>query len=187
MPFHKVNRESKIVNRNSIYHLPFTINKRKGFTLIELLVVITIIALLIGAAAASYTKAQQKARDGKRKSDLKSVQQALELYFQQNGKYPDGIIGYIQCNITIPFDNTILPWGTSAFTCNSITYLKLLPKDPTNISGNTVYYYTSTGTPPNSYTISANLENDNDPDRITTGVPCTPQSYPARDYCVTNP
>src|SRR3989344_9590535 len=62
-------------------------SNQKGFTLIELLVVITIIALLIGAATVSYTKVQQKGRDTKRKSDLKAIQQALEIYYQTYGTY----------------------------------------------------------------------------------------------------
>ena len=151
--------------------------------MIELLVVITLIALLIGAAAASYSNAQQKGRDGKRKSDLKAVQQALEQYFQQNGKYPAGSSGSIQCNIT--GDSTTKTWGTSPFTCNSITYLQLLPKDPTNQTSSAGYYYTSTGTPPNSYVLSAELENNNDPDRITGTTPCDPEA--SRNYCVVNP
>src|SRR3989344_4746470 len=115
-----------IKNSIKIKKLKLQINQ-KGFTLIELLVVITIIAILVGVAAASYTKAQQKARDGKRKSDLKAVQQALELYFQQYGRYPTSSSGSIQCNIT--GDSTTKTWGTSPFTCGSITYLNLLPKD----------------------------------------------------------
>ena len=173
-------------NLIKIKKLKLQINQ-KGFTLIELLVVITIIAILVGVAAASYTKAQQKARDGKRKSDLKAVQQALELYFQQNGKYPAYVstgadAGKIVCNVGL---EGTLTWGTSAFTCNSITYLNLLPKDPTNQTLSAGYYYTSTGTPPNSYVLSAKLENNNDPDRITGTTPCDPET--SRDYCANNP
>ncbi len=159
-------------------------SRRFGFTLIELLVVITIIGILIAIATVSYVNSQQKGNDGKRKSDLKAVQQALELYFQQNGKYPAGSSGSIQCNIT--GDSTTKTWGTSPFTCGSITYLNLLPKDSKYQSTNG-YYYSSSGSPPNSYVISADLENNSDPERSTGSSPSctTPQS--GRDYCVKNP
>src|SRR3990167_6962536 len=96
-----VNIKWNIVNgiKKSIHYSPLTINikVKQGFTLIELLVVISIIAILVAAATASWTNAQQKSRDGKRKSDLKSIQQSLELYLQDNGTYPGGPSGEIQC------------------------------------------------------------------------------------------
>jgi len=167
----------------TINNQQLTINRKsKGFSLIELLVVITIIGILIAAGTVSYTKAQQKGRDAKRKSDLKAIQQALDQYFSQNGKYPTGSTGSIQCNVGT---EGTLTWGTSAFTCNSITFLQLLPKDPTSQTSSAGYYYTSTGTPPNSYVLSAELENNNDPDRITGTTPCDPEA--SRDYCANNP
>src|SRR3989344_1785616 len=138
-----------------------TINKRRGFTLIELLVVITLIAILIGAGTVSYTNAQRKGRDGRRKTDIKAIQQGLDQYFSQNGKYPEDAAtgtdeGKIICNAGT--DTTPLTWGTSAFTCNSVTYMNQVPKDPTN-QLTIGYYYSSSGTPPNTYVISAELEN----------------------------
>lgn len=53
---------------------------RKAFTLLELLVVIGIIAVLVSFGAVSYSSAQKKARDSKRLSDLKSIQNSLEQY-----------------------------------------------------------------------------------------------------------
>src|SRR3990170_251036 len=102
-----------------------TINKRRGFSLIELLVVITLIALLIGAAAASYTNAQQKGRDGKRKTDLKAIQQALELYFQQNGYYPPSKT-YNYASWCTYLSNTAITTVKDALVP---TYLTTLPKD----------------------------------------------------------
>ncbi len=62
--------------------------KRRGFTLIELLVVITIITILTGISIVAYSRIQKNARDGKRKADLASVQNALELYYADNSGYP---------------------------------------------------------------------------------------------------
>jgi len=63
--------------------------KRKGFTLLELLVVITIIGLLSSVGLASYTRAQARARDAKRQSDLSSLRNSLEIYYSENNSYVD--------------------------------------------------------------------------------------------------
>jgi prepilin-type N-terminal cleavage/methylation domain-containing protein len=56
----------------------------RGFTLIELLAVIAIIGILATIALISIGNVTKRARDAKRKSDLGSVKQALELYAQDN-------------------------------------------------------------------------------------------------------
>lgn len=53
--------------------------KPAGFTLIELLIVISIIGILATLTLASYNSAQEKGRDGVRKSDLAQMKRALEL------------------------------------------------------------------------------------------------------------
>ena len=172
-------KKAKYKIQNTKYRKP------KGFTLIELLVVMSIIAILIAAASASFMNAQQKGRDGRRKSDLKSVQQALELYFQNNGVYPsDDGSGNIQCPF-YPGAYQAL-WGTKFYCKNSleseIVYMQKLPKDP----GPDGYYYQLTNADRFSYTLSAKLENTNDPD--LTGLLCTAYAGPpARNYCVINP
>lgn len=147
----------------------FSSNAKKAFTLIELLVTISIIAVLVAIGTASLTNTQQKGRDGKRKTDLKGVQQALEQYFQANAKYPDTNSGQIRCNFG--GDTTTIAWG-NAFTCNSVTYMAQLPKDP---KGLLQYYYHKISD--FSYNIAARLENTNDPDLI--GLPDQCSSTPS--------
>jgi len=63
--------------------------KQKGFTLIELLVVISIIGLLASVVLISLTTARLKARDAKRIADFRQLQNALELYYNDNNdQYP---------------------------------------------------------------------------------------------------
>ncbi len=66
------------------------IKTSKGFTLIELLTVVTILGILISFSTISFVSAQQKGRDGKRKTDLQTIKQALTLYYRENGSYPPG-------------------------------------------------------------------------------------------------
>jgi len=71
---------------------------REGFTLLEMLVVIGIVMILVGAVSSSYSTAQKKSRDARRKSDLAAIQNALEQYYSVcNYVYPSSINSGINC------------------------------------------------------------------------------------------
>jgi prepilin-type N-terminal cleavage/methylation domain-containing protein len=55
------------------------LNTTKGFTLIELLVTIAIIAIISVVAVALFGNIQADARDGKRRAELESLANALEV------------------------------------------------------------------------------------------------------------
>ncbi|MFA7702736.1 MAG: FISUMP domain-containing protein, partial [Patescibacteria group bacterium] len=61
---------------------------KKAFTLIELLVVIAIIGVLATVSVIALSNARSKSRDAKRVGNMKQVQTALELFFNDNGRYP---------------------------------------------------------------------------------------------------
>lgn len=61
---------------------------KSGFTLIELLVVIAIIGLLSTLSIIALNSARARARDAKRISDVKQMQVALEMYYNENNAYP---------------------------------------------------------------------------------------------------
>ncbi len=63
-----------------------------GFTLIELLVVIAIIGILSTLAVVSLQGARERARDTKRIADVKQIQTALELYYNDASSYPAELI-----------------------------------------------------------------------------------------------
>lgn len=134
------------------------IKKEKGFTLIELLVVIVILAILSTIGLTSFRSSLIKSRDAKRKSDLEQVQRALEMYYNDNNKYPTATGGKIN-NIA---------WGDLFDDVNDTIYMKALPKDPT---GKSEYCYRTSGTPPNSYQLYATLENTEDP-KATLDITC---------------
>src|SRR3989344_2388353 len=166
-----------LLNRKKQYNNVTIQQFNNAFTLIELLVVMSIIAILIAAASASFMNAQMKGRDGRRKSDLKSVQQALELYFQTYGRYPTPSSGVISCSGGAAGTGNNA-WG-SVFQCPPTSgpiFMQQLLKD----LGPDGYYYDSSSN--FSYTLSAKLENTNDPD-VSAG--CNSVA-PTHNFCVIN-
>lgn len=104
----------------------------RGFTLIELLVVIAIIGLLASVVLASLNTARKKGRDARRVADLKELQTALELYYDDNNAYP---VSAMQSN--------------SATALTGLTtggYIASLADDPLAGSYHYVYKTTSGGT-----------------------------------------
>ncbi len=103
--------------------------KRKGFTLMELLVVIAIIGLLSTVAMVTLSTARQKARDAKRLADVKQIQTALELYYNNFNSYPMGDID----NSRILGDENDKCLGADGFSgsCEGTVYIKSIPAYPT--------------------------------------------------------
>jgi len=106
------------------------LKNKKGFTLIELLVVIAIIALLSTIAVVSLGNARQKARDAKRIADIKQMQTALELDYNNTGN------GYK----TSDTPSVITAIGTSMTSVPTAP----TPKDGACTAVNNSYYYLST-------------------------------------------
>jgi type II secretion system protein G len=104
-------------------------NKKKGFTLIELLVVIAIISLLASIVIASLNTARSKARDTQRVAEMRSLQTAFEMYYDDFGVYPLYGEG-------TP-DETYQAWGADAWpywhTILPSKYITGIPYDPLNV------------------------------------------------------
>lgn len=139
----------------------------KGFTLIELLVVITVIGILAGLIVTNFSSARERARDTKRKSDLRTLKTALRLYYNDYQRYPNASGGQIQgCGAN---GTSTCPWG-SGFSAGTTEYLKSLPRDPLNASP---YVYTYTVDAGNDgFIITARLENVSDTDDTATHTRC---------------
>jgi type II secretion system protein G len=61
---------------------------KQGFTLIELLVVISIIGLLMGILLPSLSRVREQAKIAAVNAELRQIALALEIYFQDNQKFP---------------------------------------------------------------------------------------------------
>lgn len=61
---------------------------RRGFTFIELMVVIVILGLLAGIGVPAYMYWANKAKVSTTKSNLKLLQNTIDLYHLERGKYP---------------------------------------------------------------------------------------------------
>lgn len=96
----------------------------KGFTLLEILVVLGIISLIVAVTTVSFSTSQKKARDVRRKTDLRSIAQALEQY-------------YSTCSFVYPA--TLTAGGTIACPLPARTYMTNIPSDPSTA---TAYVYT---------------------------------------------
>lgn len=59
-----------------------------GFTLIELLVVIAVISMLLSMVMVVFVTTRARARDAERKLEVKTMQDAFELYFTSFRVYP---------------------------------------------------------------------------------------------------
>lgn len=149
-------------------------NNKKGFTLIELLVVIAIIGLLSTLAVVALNNARQKARDARRLSDVKQIQTALELYYNDVGIYATSTDAN-DCGGTHPMYNIAgcCLSQTNGFlaACAGTTYMSEVPANPspTNDGGCPIAEYTYQGDNNNaSYSLTYCIGQNNG--NITGGI-----------------
>lgn len=134
-------------------------NRNKGFTLVELLMVISIIAILVLAASSSFVNSQKKSRDVSRKTELKNLSDALNMYYADKGFFPG--------NITFGGE----------FSENSgskkVIYMKKTPIE--KVTGNSPMRYEVSDSH-KSFRLYTNLENNEDKDCLSSAV-CSSLGY----------
>lgn len=136
----------------------------KGFTLIELLIVVAIIGVLATFLMTNFIGVRQRSRDAQRKSDIRQLQSALEMYRADQGIYPAD-----------------LPNCGSSLTTGSQVYMQTIPCDPTNsYNGGNYYYDSNSGV---NYCLVGCLENGADSQGKTAAevsgiTQCSTSSFP---------
>lgn len=106
-------------------------NTRPGFTIVELLIVIVVIAILAAITIVAYNGIQQRARDSQRKSDIATIIKALELYYAENGSYPNSTCSLgAGCKINGGWNSTADTSWSNLESQLVPKYISKLPKDP---------------------------------------------------------
>lgn len=124
--------------------------KQAGLSMIEILTVTAILGILVIIAMSQLPKQLDKAKDGKRKSDLQKIKIAYENYYNDEGCYP--------------IEGTLDTCGGAALH----PYLKEIPCDPGDLQP---YIYYPEPEPevadcPQHYRVWANLYREDDPQSI---------------------
>lgn len=159
-----------------------------GFSLIELLVTIAIIATIIGLAVPNFLGARSRARDARRKGEMRQFQSAVQLYDNDYKIFPADSGG--------PLYNLVIGCGangTTACPCSAsvafaaggtgcgTVYMTQFP----NEFGTSMYYYQrSSGS---GYCLKVPLENASDGDIAASQARCAAACtglYSGTDYIV---
>ena len=103
--------------------------RREGFTIVELLIVIVVIAILATITVVAYNGVQANARDSIRKSDMATLQKALEIHYTYYGSYTQPENRAEDRSTSGGSD-----WATDSDLLDLVTggILPSLPKDPIN-------------------------------------------------------
>ena len=101
--------------------------RQTGFTIVELLIVIVVIAVLAAITTVAFSGIQQRAKDSKRTNEIAQLSKVLEMYYIDNGAYPD-------CSGGKYVPGTAFNGNTVAICLAQLVpkYLATLPTDPVN-------------------------------------------------------
>jgi len=156
------------MNNHKISKYPTT----GGFTLIELLIVVAIIGLLASVVLVGLGGFRARGRDARRIADIRESQNALELYYTKNNKYPT-VSGV---NSWDSLKTSIISGGIGVYT---------IPNDPLYASDNNKTYEYGVSGDQQNYVLKSTLEDPNNP-ALTDDVDGTIYSISCDDpsYCV---
>lgn len=157
---------------------------KQGFSLIELLVVITIITALLGVAIPNFLGARQRARDAKKKAELRELKSALRLYYNDYQKYPADFSGMVGGKFKANIIQGCGADGDQICPCSSsidfaaggtgcdVVFMKKFPSD---LGNNTMSYfdYLPEDATPSDFCLKVTLETVSDSDILTSQSRCS--------------
>lgn len=145
-------------------------NRTRGFTLVEVIVTVSVIAILASMLIYGMLDAGRQSRDAERQANLRLVQNALDLYKNKYGRYPEG------CNGANRWSAQTVTAGVSLNRCSdgSLDYIRdlapeFIPTLPIEIKPNGdnsgyMYYVNTDGTAfklISAYTVEAETVTEN--------------------------
>lgn len=148
------------------------------YSWLEIVIFFFIIGVFVALMAWTISYSHAKVRDAKRLSDVKQIQAALELYFNDHNQYPVSTnsitLGEGSSCVSVP----CLVLGDQGFSGNAqgITYMPQVPANPA--PNGTPYMYVSDG---KMYFIQFSLERELG--AYTAGTLCAQPSGVSQGSC----
>lgn len=132
--------------------------KNKGFTIVELLIVSAIIALLASIVFTAITGTRARSRDARRETDIKEIQNALNLYAVNRRAFP-------VCSPEVVINGSSDCMSAQLLAAGAMTQVPIDPSGKANGAASDcgvtptthIYCYVSDG---NIYTLRHHLETD---------------------------
>lgn len=118
---------------------------KRGFTIVEVMVVIVVISIVASVIFVGSQDSGRRSRDAERKTDLKTLQNAVELYRLKYGRYPQGCRG-----ATTAINQSNWSGHSGTYACASGNeyiiglapeFIPALPVDPKLNGANSGYVY----------------------------------------------
>ena len=96
---------------------------QRGFTIVELLIVIVVIGILAAITIVAYNGIQARAADTAIQSDLRNLQNKIEIFKVDNDKYPGGASSPAELT-GLDFKATKSAYATTSSTNNHLWYCR---------------------------------------------------------------